>query len=465
MGSVGRDNLDGLSAGVYGSGGAPWHHLALLASCGAQVSVVRAGDIEAGMLDSLDVLVVPGGGATATAGMLEPLGKRGASAIRSWVQAGGTYVGSCAGSVLPLGLDGEASSANPLASCMTMVDARLANSGGATLGGLASPGVGTIRVRLEPGHPFNAGLPETIDIVHYNGPLFDVTGAGESLEAFAWPESATEAFTPAEGFLPNDSPGSGALVLDACIAAGAATGLVARHGSGRVILFGSHPEFGLGPIGLGWGDPAQLLINALASITPRRAASSPDWAVQASMPQDTPERLARAAAAALSFAAARFNRLAYEVPERWLEPAHAPSFHGLSGARIWQRDAQAAAAAAETAANSLVALAPHLTEDSLPWLDDEPRSGQDFGAMGLLQLVTRVHEFLDSAQETATLPPRTPAHAYDLFDRHPYHLSTASYLSAAGLVAGCTLLVALLHYQAGQSNADLDRLLWRQAND
>src|SRR5690625_855269 len=419
MGALGSTRLRGLKAGAYGSGGAPWHHLALLAAHGTSVSVARAQDIAGGILDSLDVLVVPGGGATATAGMLGPLGERGATAIRDWVERGGTYVGSCAGSVLPLSLAGQAAEANPIAGCMNMVGARLANSGDAILGGLASPGVGTIRVRLAPDHPFTEELPETIEIVHYNGPLFELPGSDGQVEAFAWPESATASFTHAEEFLPTGSPQEGGFVLEACIAAGAATGLVARHGQGSVVLFGSHPEFGLGPIGLGWGHSSRLLVNALAGTNARSSGETSAWEIHATQPQDTAEQLARAVAAALAFAAARFNRLTNTPPRGWLHPAVAPGFHGLTAAQVWKREAQAAAAAAEAAGTALLGLAPYLGEEASPWLDDAPRDDQDFGAMGLLQLATRVHEFLDEAEKTASLPPKSPAHAYDLFESHP----------------------------------------------
>src|SRR5690606_11398020 len=100
---------------------------------------------------------------------------------------------------------------NPIARHMRMVEVPLANAGDATLGGLASPGVGRIRVRVSAAHPHTAGLPETVELVHYNGPLFAVAEHGgaaatpphvsEEPTAFAWPVAATPSFTPAERFL------------------------------------------------------------------------------------------------------------------------------------------------------------------------------------------------------------------------------------------------------------------------
>ena len=441
-----RPPLGGLRVGVYGSGGAPWHHLALAAAHGADVRPVRAEDVAAGRLAELDALVVPGGGAVAMAGLLSPLGADGADAIRRWVEAGGAYVASCAGSVLPLALRGAADEALPLARHLRMLDVPLANEGDTTLGGLASPGVGRIRVRVDTGHPFSVGVPAEIEAMHYNGPLFDVGAAPAGVRAFAWPLAATEAFTPAERFLPGAGGSADALhTLDRCIAAGAATGIEVDVGRGRVILFGSHPEFGLGPLLLGWGHAARLLANALASL-PARAMPSRDggWSVRRARPDHVVSDLAADAAEALERASARFDRLTNDPPNAWLAPDVAAAFHGRAARDAWSEDAAAAARVARAAASDLAALAPVLTPTDAPWLDDAPRADQDFGAMGLTQLLERVHVMLDAAEAAPTAPDTPPTHAYDLFDRHPFHLAVGSYLSAAGLVSAAALTVVVL---------------------
>ncbi|MFN2324071.1 MAG: hypothetical protein ABR510_14095, partial [Trueperaceae bacterium] len=350
--------LVGRVVGVYGSAGAPWAHLAYAAWHGAEVRVVRAEDVVAGRLAELDVFVMPGGGATAMAGLLAPLGDGGASAIRDWVLRGGTYLSSCAGSVLPLALDGEAAAALPQAAALRMVDVALANPGDATLGGLASPGVGRIEVRVDRSHPVARDVPERVSLIHYNGPLFDLAGAPDTVTPFAWPVAASEAFTPAERFLPaGDGAGDGAAdgvvdvraddaattVFERCVAAGAATALDAKVGAGRAILFGSHPEFGLGPIGLGWGEGAGLLLGALrapdgASTASRRDASpaDPGWSVRPDRPDRGASELAISVAGQLDSAADRFRAIADRPPGAWLEPERAASFHGRDARAIWR---------------------------------------------------------------------------------------------------------------------------------
>lgn len=442
-------SLEGRVVGVYASGGAPWHHLALAAAHGAQVRPVRAEDVAAGRLDELDALIVPGGGAIAMAGLLAPLGRQGAERIRAWVERGGAYVSSCAGSVLPLSLHEEADALLPTARCLRMVEVRMANPGDATLGGLASPGVGRIEVRLDRDHPFARELPERIDLIHYNGPFFDVSAPPPAVRAFAWPSAARDAFTPGERFLPAEpATADEDTTFARCVARGAATGVEADVGDGRAILFGSHPEFGLGPLLLGWGDGARLLVSALASCRRRgrrpTAPDDPGWAVRPARTGADPEPMAEGASAALRAAADRFATLADRSVDAWLTPDHAARFHGRDALTAWREDTAAAATVARVAADTLDRVAPALEAIDRGWLDDAPRDDQDFGAMGLVQLVERVHAMLASAERIAPEAPRRPTHAYDLFDRHPFHLAVGSYLSAAGLVGAALLIVQVL---------------------
>src|SRR2546430_5400470 len=79
---------------LYGSGGSPYHHAAILARAGHGIGFVFPQDIEAGALDGFDAFVMPGGGYLAMAGQLAPLGAAGCRAIREYVESGGMYIGS-----------------------------------------------------------------------------------------------------------------------------------------------------------------------------------------------------------------------------------------------------------------------------------------------------------------------------------------------------------------------------------
>ncbi|MHC1743281.1 MAG: BPL-N domain-containing protein [Syntrophobacteraceae bacterium] len=108
--------------------------------------LITGRDIRTGLLDRYRVLVVPGGWASHK---LTALGERGASAIRSFVQRGGSYLGFCGGAGLAL------SSAPSLGLVplerMSLAD-RLPNASG------------TIFVRGVSGHPAWKGLPEVLPV-------------------------------------------------------------------------------------------------------------------------------------------------------------------------------------------------------------------------------------------------------------------------------------------------------------
>lgn len=447
MGSLSRDPhaCAGLRVGVYGSGGAPWPHAAFAALYGASVRMVRASDILAGRLDEVDVFVMPGGGRQAMHGLLEPLGTEGVAEIRRFVEAGGSYLSSCAGSVLPLALDGAAAELHPLTEELRLTRATMANPGDATLGGLASPGVGVIRVRVDPDAPLAAGVADEVDLVHYNGPFFELPADDRTTVAFAWPVAATDRFTPAERFLPNGPDDGEATTFARCVARDAAGALVSEVGRGRVMLFGSHPEFGLGPLLLGWSDGAQLLLNALGSV-PRRAGPGPTGPMTPSPdhPEGSPSELAQAAAARYRAVADRFARLADDDEAAWLDDGAAPQFVGCSARDTWRQTRQHAQQLATLVAERLDAWSASLQEADRGWLDDAPRPEQDVGAMGLLQLAEQAEAMLQRAEEAAERGPRALAHAYDGLADHPFHLAVGSYLSAAGLVAGAALQAAAL---------------------
>ncbi len=445
MGALTRASraLVGRRVGVYGSGGAPWPHAAFAALFGARVRTVRAEDVAAGRLEELDVLIVPGGGRLAMHGLLAPLGPAGVATIRRWVEAGGTYLSSCAGSVLPLALEGAAAELLPETAELRLTTARMANPGDATLGGLASPGVGVVRVALEGASPLSAGLPEEVELVHYNGPFFALREGDARTTAFARPVGTTDAFTPAERFLaPAGAPA--ATTFGRCVAAGAAGGIVAEVGRGRAVLFGSHPEFGFGPLLLGWGEGAGLLRNALAAVPPSVAGPAGDgpWRRDPARPDATPAELALAVAASFERVADRFAGLAAHDDASWLADDAAPSFLGTAPREAWRRDREAAEQVAREVAEVWRNAAPEASEAELGWLDDRPRPDQDVGAMGLLQLAEQAEAALAAAERAAADGPAPLAHAYDGLDRHPFHLAVGSYLSAAGLVAGAALQTA-----------------------
>lgn len=447
--------LASLRVRVYGSGGAPYHHLALAALFGADVGAISADAIRAGGLDDADVLVMPGGGVRAMSGLLEPLGAEGAASIRGFVETGGMYVGSCAGSFLPAAVGASFWNQNPQARYMCMVNARLYNAGDSEWAGLTSPGVGTVHVTTErPRHWLATGLPPHFRLVHYNGPMFTVTaGAPPDPQRVAGTAvanvtgvvrfaAATRDFTPGEAFMA--PPPEGPTLFERGAADGAFSAVAGAFGEGTVVLFGSHPEFGLDTVQLGWDDGVRLFGNALAyrAADGRRSRRSPvaNQRPQASEAEAASVRSALAEAAALAVAnASRFEALAGLDPGDWVTPGAAAGFLGLEPRDLWRQaghDAAAASAATGTYLRGLANLGTSGPRNAAEtWLQTCPPDGQDYGFAGLLPLLRRVAGMADTAREAMTSEPFALGGPYDAMDRHPYQLGLSSYLSAAGLAA------------------------------
>lgn len=411
-----RPHLTGLRVAIYGSGGAPSHHLALLALWGGQPRVLNAKEIALGGLADFDVVVFPGGGLRAMAGQLSPLGERGIAELRQWVSEGGTYLGTCAGSCHPLRMSDAYRKSMPLSAGLQMCDLTPVNAAAGEWG-LDSPGTGRIRVAADDS-PLMAGLPEGFEIVHYNGPLFPLEpgAAGRVL-------GATENFTPFE-----ISAGiAGGTTLERAVAAQARIAYCQPFGQGQVILFGSHPEFGASALQLGWLPASKLLANALC-LVPARGQAQP------LMGQVTPEALRKMDKETLELQTVirRIAALDQQFPE------NTPPFLGYAAPQLWQ----AAITEMDGVLQRLRAWLPSCPIGELNGaflLDTEPHADQDFGFTGTRQLLRRALEMAHKAASLSRSEWPTISGPYNEFLTHPYHLVASVYLSAAGLVAGAAL--------------------------
>ena len=167
---------------------------------------VTAAEIKQGALKSFDTLVLPGGLASVQA---YALGPRGIKEIREFVEAGGDYIGICAGAYLACGT----------AYGLTLIDVASAGSGKADT---------EIDVRQrEGGHPVFWGYDTLIPgLYYYGGPNFE-------------PNEGAVAFLNEvpESWKNKDLRGTAPVVEGTC-------------GLGRVLLIGPHPESSEGPEGV-----------------------------------------------------------------------------------------------------------------------------------------------------------------------------------------------------------------------
>ncbi|GGR10595.1 BPL-N domain-containing protein [Deinococcus ruber] len=431
--------MPGLRVAFYASGGAPYHHAALVAHWGGVPVPLSADAIATGALAGFDVLIVPGGGLYGMSGLLEPLGNDGAARIRAWVEAGGLYIGSCAGAYLPAHWPESFAQQHPRQQALQLLDVPMANAADAGLGGLDSPGVGVVRAQRVPEHWLTAGLPDHFEVVHYNGPCFLPTTATGVTRLVGY----GSAFTPWEHAQTPDAPGE--VLIDRLIRQGACNVVAGSCGEGTVVLFGSHPEFGFGAVQLGWGVAARMFGNALGYQARRVGAAHAEERHDLSKSGPTPD---------LPRLADDFLRASTRLAGHSLPDAALPGAPGFLGRTAPALAAESLAEASQLCHRIGVALHGLARASPVPdhlahWLFSTPEGTQDYGFVGLAQLAAQIHHLIDLAQQRLQHSADFTS-PYGDWDQHPYHLLASSYLSAAGIAASAALatgtLISLGHY-------------------
>lgn len=137
---------------------------------GLNVDIISDLDVRSGILKDYEILIVPGG-PDAGESYYEGLGELGFNEIKSFVQDGGLYLGSCAGSYFPLSAVEETPANDVWLNMLPVTD----------VCGLDywRTGTGFVRVEIEdPGHPVTYGLamgaPSTLDMIYWEGPAFEI---------------------------------------------------------------------------------------------------------------------------------------------------------------------------------------------------------------------------------------------------------------------------------------------------
>ncbi|MGN6870961.1 MAG: BPL-N domain-containing protein [Solirubrobacteraceae bacterium] len=416
---------------LYGGGGSPFHHAAVFVRGGHDVEFVFPADVRAGALEGFDAFVMPGGGYRAMMGQIEPLGVEGARALRAYVDGGGMYIGCCAGSYDAATVAPSFLELCPAQAEMCLLDARVWNEGGEEWG-LRSPGIGVLRAEtVAPGHPVMGGMPETFEIAHYNGPLF--VGA----QPLARVAGRTDRFTAWEEML---GPSPERALIDDAAQAGIANVVAGGHGQGRVVLFGSHPEFGFSIAMEDEQPPARMLLNAIdwqlsESGAPERPPVDLVTHVEP-REEDTDPGCVGELADQLADRTAAIRARGDHV--RWLEQAYAMSFFGLAPREIWSRSLDAIDRLAAQAAQHAGEIDPRVLgfRPPIEW-------ELDGGYHGVVALLEQSLDMLDQALSAWRYDPGEPtANPYADMTTSPYHLVAGSYLAAVGRVGAAALLAA-----------------------
>jgi hypothetical protein len=451
---------------VYGGGGAPFHHLHVLRSLGFDAEPLMPEPIRAGALSAYDALVLPGGGWHAMAGELAPLGNEGCRSIASWVRDGGLYLGSCAGSYIAAVTPDSFCRSCPEQRELQLANVSIWNAGDPAWGGLQSPGIGVLEAEVvAPADPVTFNLPRRFRITHYNGPLFtplpDVVPGASPIRCLARVRGAAPTFTAGETFLDSMPPPAERLVdrasRDECF--NVVNGTL---GKGEVLLCGSHPEFGCDLSLDGVEDGALLLANALfrhcAVTSAPRESPETVWPALPVQPAAAWYAAPLGRLVALAAVLDAVSRLPRDERAWWLQGRYSLSLFGATAPEVWSRELDRMRVLVADLGTTLaqgstlldrIRADEQLREHSAVFqvLRDtiyrpDPAWHQDGGYRGLDALLEETISLLESTLRWAreASPPPPPIGAYDDPQRNPYHLAVGSYLSAAGVLTGASLL-------------------------
>jgi glutamine amidotransferase-like uncharacterized protein len=415
---------------IYGGGGAPYHHIGVFARAGHSVSILFPSEVRPDILASFDAFVIPGGGYDGMRGQIDPLGKDGVEAIAQFVEAGGMYLGSCAGAYDAATPAEAFRLACPLQRAMTLSNATVWNEVADPWSDLQSPGVGRLQVlNRSPEHLIMRGIPSEFEIVHYNGPLFE---GAESLFSIG---NETEAFTPSEGFFSSDS--AIPRMIDRAREGRVSGGVVERFGRGRAVLFGSHPEFGFS---LTMDDeqlPQTMLLNAIdwqlligPEPVPRSATLCSETGLAATDHGTILE-------AALTSIRGHVSSLQLKpLDEQWIDGRYAMSVFGQQPKAIWSQSLMRITELAD----EIERLGPGIRSSTLSFR--QPGDGVlDYGFHGVLALLQQIDELLSTAEATWHVPlGDLSADPYKYIRSSPYHLVAGSYLAAIGRATAAAIL-------------------------
>lgn len=390
---------------VFGGAGSPYNHAAVLAELGIPWFYATGPDIVQGMLRYANVLAVPGGGWRHGNGQLTDLGEDGTKAVLRFVEEGGGYLASCAGSLIAMRIPDESLRTwHPTKLAFTLLNVENWEPLRDGEGGHKSPGIGRVATRLaSPRHPVAYGLPPEAAITHYNGPIF--AEPNRDVSVIARYAGVTDGFTPSECFFSRSEQPSCANERDTLMAEAGRLGLPAvvagQRGRGRIVLAGLHPEFGLDPALDAWARPAQLVGNA--ALWQAQLDRDPAALPVPSADFDEASVAMEQALRAMKRPVRRLQEIEGQRVSAWQEEATLRAAFGQTPADLWRTAVaclpelvsrvEHAWAVAEHTADS-----PNRTRLAAAALDRyEPDGGADLGAQGAVWLLNEASRLIDEA--------------------------------------------------------------------
>jgi hypothetical protein len=273
------------------------------------------------------------------------------------------------------------------------------------------------------------GMPEFFEITHYNGPLF------RGGDVLATVDHATENFTPAERFL---GEYRGQTLIDEASRQHIPNIVAGPLGNGRVVLFGSHPEFGST---LGMEDEresARMLVNAVKwQLDAQNGTGRPETAVYSqTQPLSEDDHVGQVRCATQRVRAICEELKARDGDPSWLQNAHAMSVFGLQPRAIWETGLDIVCRKAQDVEEHAPMVDPRVLVFRAP-----PEWDMDGGYHGVLALTEQTEQLLRQALDDWNIDLGEPVpNAYAYATSNPFHLVAGSYLAAMGRMVGAGIL-------------------------
>ena len=231
-----------------GQSGLPTPYAEVFSTLGFKAEYISESEIKVGKLiyDGYNILAVPGDGST---GELIALGEDGGAAVQEFVGNGGGYISSCAGSwIAAIGSVGWDESYY-----LQLINARNWNvvEGYGGVFRKLYPGKGVMVFKnINPTHPVMWGMPETFEMVWWQGPIFEIVSSDlmypSTAEGLVVNHGFTEFFTAAEYYSDlrkQKEVGFKDTTVYKAISQEKPVVVSGTYGNGKVVLFGPHPEF------------------------------------------------------------------------------------------------------------------------------------------------------------------------------------------------------------------------------
>ena len=254
-----------------GQSGLPTPYVEVFSTLGFKVEYVSESEIKVGRLvsDGYDILAVPGDGST---GELVALGEDGGAAVQEFVGGGGGYISSCAGSwAAAMGSVGWDESYH-----LQLINARNWNvvEGYGGVFRKLYPGKGVmVFENINPDHPVMWGIPETFEMVWWQGPIFEIVSSDLELpstaEGLVVNNAFTDFFTAAEYYSDlskQKEVGFKDTTVYKAVSQRRPVVVSGTYGNGKVVLFGPHPEF-----------KTELALNGYEYVPARMIANAALW--------------------------------------------------------------------------------------------------------------------------------------------------------------------------------------------